>query len=782
MQTFIILLQMHSLKGIFSMSFPSANPSKKGRLGFTHSVRSIVITFVGGVVLLSPLVSAVPVHADTVDELPPVSAADPNEAKLPLTVALKASDPAALHNLASNAQNLSQNERIDAVDAVAPEDKTVDAVVSQFKDAGITVVSHDDWSVNIEATPRQTEQLFHVDLTDNTAQSTTNDTPVLPPSLQNSVSGVLGLDNVPLLTPALYGFQASDLNASGNVTGASSGGAGQTIATVQFSGWNNKDLTQYATKTGLPTPSVTQITVDGQNAVDTSNNSGAMEVALDQQQLLASAPKAKQRIYFAPNTGQGFYNVFDAIAKDVPAAGIDAVSMSWGFCESSVNAYTLSTLTTVIDRVVALGATTFAASGDFGSSACGPGTTADVSFPASAPSVIGVGGTSMTKSGTTYSQKAWTGSGGGQSRVTARPSYQSSVKVNGTKRTVPDVSTIGDPNTGVYGFFGAAGGDFLFGGTSASTPILAAQYVTTLSSLKCTSGLGDIHAAMYAHPSDFVDVTTGSNGAYSATAGYDMTTGLGVPQWSKLAAHLPLTGTCVTPTPVASTQPAPAAKTVLKSGQSLYSSNSQYTLTMQPDSNLVLYGNGPSTRALWSTSTSAKLDGATVQISTTGNLQVISKDGKTSYWNSGTANNGSNANTVQLTNDGMIQLKNGSKIVWSPAISGRDTLVKGATLKANQYVKSADGKHQLIFKADGNLVAYNGTKVIWSTNTANKAPGGRFTYQADGNLVVYNSANKAVWTASTSKKASNRFIVQNDGNIVLYNTKTLVWSTKTTGK
>ncbi|MEO6143059.1 MAG: cell wall-binding repeat-containing protein, partial [Dermatophilaceae bacterium] len=65
-----------------------------------------------------------------------------------------------------------------------------------------------------------------------------------------------------------------------------------------------------------------------------------------------------------------------------------------------------------------------------------------------------------------------------------------------------------------------------------------------------TSGVGDIHAELYAAPGAFRDVTTGANGFYSAGGGYDQVTGLGSPQWTALSAALGLAPAAIAESPV----------------------------------------------------------------------------------------------------------------------------------------------------------------------------------------------------------------------------------------
>jgi subtilase family serine protease len=151
-----------------------------------------------------------------------------------------------------------------------------------------------------------------------------------------------------------------------------------------------------------------------------------------------------------------------------------------------------------------------------------------VEFPAASQYVTAVGGTSLTKSGSSYSERAWSGAGSGCSAYVAKPSWQTDSGC--ARRTVADVSAVADPNTGVavydsYRYRGAAGW-MVFGGTSASAPIIAGAYAL---------GAGTSPRSPYDHTSALHDITSGSNGscsvAYLCTAGtgFDGPTGLGSP-------------------------------------------------------------------------------------------------------------------------------------------------------------------------------------------------------------------------------------------------------------
>lgn len=78
-------------------------------------------------------------------------------------------------------------------------------------------------------------------------------------------------------------------------------------------------------------------------------------------------------------------------------------------------------------------------------------------------------------------------------------------------RTVSDVSAVADPLTGVavydtYGI-GSHAGWLVFGGTSASSPIIAGVFA-----LAGTGRQIDEASYLYAHADKLFDVTSGSNG------------------------------------------------------------------------------------------------------------------------------------------------------------------------------------------------------------------------------------------------------------------------------
>jgi len=155
-----------------------------------------------------------------------------------------------------------------------------------------------------------------------------------------------------------------------------------------------------------------------------------------------------------------------------------------------------------------------------------------VQVPASYGSVTAVGGTtlSVAHNARGWQETAWYGSGSGCSKDVSKPIWQNDQGCQ--RRSVVDVSAVGDPSTGVavYSTYGDATGWLMLGGTSASSPIIAGVYALAGNARETTG------ERLYTHYRDFNDIVSGSNGecvpAYLCNAGkgYDGPTGLGTPK------------------------------------------------------------------------------------------------------------------------------------------------------------------------------------------------------------------------------------------------------------
>ncbi|MFD8394475.1 protease pro-enzyme activation domain-containing protein [Streptomyces sp. NPDC059680] len=433
-----------------------------------------------------------------------------------------------------------------------------DAEIKQLKDYlrahGLTVgtVHSGNLLVDASGTAAQLENAFGARL--STWKDTTtgrsfyaNDSaPTLPTAIASLVGDVAGLNNRVQLnhqaTPHTVnphngpggGYTPAQLKGGYNVSGTYSG-SGQKIALLEFDGFQQSNITAYDNYYGLGSPTPTVQKVDGGSG---ALGDGQVEVELDIEVLHAIAPKANVTVFEGPNSDAGEVDTYQAIVD----SGIPTTSISWGAAESARTTSGINAVDAVFKAGAAQGLGFYAASGDDGSDDAGDGGTS-VDYPASDPYVTGVGGTRLTvTSSNTWSREvAWSGGGGGKSSVFKIPSWQTAVQKNagGGYRQVPDVSAHANPSPGVSIY--SQGSWSSVGGTSAAAPEWAA-FAALYNQQAAAAGkarLGFANPALYsASGTGFHDITSGSNGAYSAAAGWDFTTGWGSYNAATLASKL----------------------------------------------------------------------------------------------------------------------------------------------------------------------------------------------------------------------------------------------------
>jgi kumamolisin len=216
------------------------------------------------------------------------------------------------------------------------------------------------------------------------------------------------------------------------------------------------------------------------------------------------------------------------------------ISISWGGPEDSYDQQTLDAMNAALQDAVALGVTVCVASGDSGSTDGEPGRHVD--FPGSSPYALCCGGTSLRLNvdGSIESEVVWNDgpqggeSGGGESKVWPRPSYQNSVSTSGW-RGVPDVAGNADPDTGYDVIIDGQKG--VIGGTSAVAPLWAGL-IARISQLQGKPS-GFINPTIYPlQATAFNDILLGGNGRYHAKKGWDQCTGLGSPKGGVLVKAL----------------------------------------------------------------------------------------------------------------------------------------------------------------------------------------------------------------------------------------------------
>jgi subtilase family serine protease len=335
--------------------------------------------------------------------------------------------------------------------------------------------------------------------------------------------------------------QQAQLYGLSNAWAAGKTGAGQTIALYELGQYHAANVTSFFSCYGL-SPSISTVNVDGGTTGPYSD-----EATMDIEAAGALAPGAALEVYQTANTSTDPVDLYARIASDDTAS---IVSTSWGDCEIDPTG-DVAAEQVIFEQMAAQGQTVIAAAGDEGSSDCTGivSNAPSVDDPASQPFVTGVGGLSVT-SISPLSETVWNShggakggaSGGGTSQIWSRPSWQVApgISASATMRLVPDLSVMGDPNTGFMQYYtdstSSCQGWCAIGGTSIGAPLVSAL-VATAAQVCDTSRLGFIDPTLYSlarASTGFVDVTTGSNdllgtGVYSAGPGYDMASGLGSP-------------------------------------------------------------------------------------------------------------------------------------------------------------------------------------------------------------------------------------------------------------
>lgn len=318
------------------------------------------------------------------------------------------------------------------------------------------------------------------------------------------------------------------------------------------------DLAAFSAHFGLPAATFTKVyanssfgNLNGMTAscsgVPAGNTSWGVEEDLDIEWAHAMAPSAQIILVEACTNSLNDLLYAEQVAGiKVAAAGGGDISNSWGGGEFSTE---VGTTDDVFYRYHRSRITYFASAGDSGWGAA---------YPSSSPWVVSAGGTTVNRdvSGNFVSESCWSGSGGGVSLYEKWQSppnilngmgpwtaYQYPFAGQGARQT-PDIAFDANPASGVYVYdsYGYSGW-LTVGGTSVASPSLAGIVNNTNNRLGQAPPAGGSYSAqennlIYAqlfsttnYPSNFYDVTTGSNGSgHNAGTGYDQCTGVGTPR------------------------------------------------------------------------------------------------------------------------------------------------------------------------------------------------------------------------------------------------------------
>ncbi|MBS2967102.1 S53 family peptidase [Actinocrinis puniceicyclus] len=318
--------------------------------------------------------------------------------------------------------------------------------------------------------------------------------------------------------PAGYG--PADLRSAYSLPSTTSG-YGQTVALVDA--YNDptaeSDLAVYRSTYGLP-PCTTgngcfrKVDQYGGTRYPALDTGWAQEISLDLDMVSAICPNC--HILLVEAADNTFANL-GAAQNEAAALHANAISDSWGGRDSSDNTYGRYFNHPGIAQT--------ASSGDSGYG---------VIYPASSRYVTAVGGTSLRRTATGWTQTAWSGAGSGCSAYNTALPGQAGAATGCPRRAVADVSAVADPYTGVAVYdstpSGGLSGWLVFGGTSVSAPIIASVYALAGNAASINNSYP------YAHTAYLTDITVGSNGfcpVYQlchARPGWDGPTGLGTPR------------------------------------------------------------------------------------------------------------------------------------------------------------------------------------------------------------------------------------------------------------
>ena len=391
-------------------------------------------------------------------------------------------------------------------------------------------------------------ELHHFNVNGRDAFANVGDA-LVPRALSGVVKAVLGLQNVDVVhtmiqladaTPSVSSghsptefptiYNANGLPAATNTTVAiiSEGNMASTLT----------DLSAFVTQAGYPTPSVSTVIV-GAAGTDTA---GTIEWDLDSQDILAAAGGAVKQLIFYVATTLSDADLTPTYNKAVSDNKAKAINVSLGECERSASrSGVIATDDAIFKVAVAQGQTFSVSTGDSGSFECGGNRKSFQSYPAVSPYVIAVGGTTLSTSGGAWAgETVWSGTGGGTSTTEPAPAWQVASGVLGTStaRGVPDVAFDADPSSGAIIIVN--GKNTQVGGTSLSAPLFAGFWARVQSAN--ANALVFPASALYqygpSNPTLFHDVTSGSNGGFSAKVGWDYTTGFGTLNVGNFAAFV----------------------------------------------------------------------------------------------------------------------------------------------------------------------------------------------------------------------------------------------------
>ncbi len=413
--------------------------------------------------------------------------------------------------------------------------------------------------------------------------------PKVPAFLANSIDAITGLDNYsapPVHTLALpASMLATNLHPTQDcspldqtllprdVAGAYSydqlwnrglNGENMTVNLVEIDGSYKSDIQNYFDCINFK-GNLSVVNVDG------SPKDALGESTLDIQMVAGLARSVNIKLYQTDGSANDdiwthvndmLQRILDDNVNNANAGSV--VSISLGAAEGDMTTDDVRAIDSSIQQLTRIEhMTVFIASGDCGAFASRSYGDLSVSFPASDPWAVSVGGTIMSVDGNhnRINEVVWSdasnrsscknrwGSGGGNSDMFQHPAWQQASGVNNQfsrgSRQIPDVAAAA---FALAVFFNGQWGSV--GGTSAAAPIWAAGMALVNEGLIKQKHSFAFSPQMFYTVDDqnggarsYYDVTQGNNLYYPATPGWDFSTGLGTPNlpnfYQILASTLP---------------------------------------------------------------------------------------------------------------------------------------------------------------------------------------------------------------------------------------------------
>lgn len=428
-----------------------------------------------------------------------------------------------------------------------PAPSAVAQLTGYLQGQGLTVSSTGGpWIYTVTGSASEMEAAFHVSLfqyqsSTGALKTAPKGLPSLPADLAPLVGALYGLNQFDLAAPSLQhaspsastaitptvmrGFYNETALLSAGDTGSEFAiGLAEMCDPKESTSTLTSDLTTFDSDYGLPAATVHYLG-SGATTCSPGSSGWGVETDLDMQWAHVIAPGATLYVCLDDSNPATCDQTF---VSDHTSDNIEFGSNSWGGGTADHSVWS---------SAMADGMTLLASAGD---------DCEQVNYPAAEPDGLGVGGTTITPSGSAFgSETVWScsggeGTGGGCDTADAPPTWQVGMTgfpgvCSASDRGIPDVAMDANPNSGVDIVTG--GSLEQVGGTSLASPMWAAT-LDVIYQAAGTTGFAPPTIYSIAKSADygkaFHDITSGTNG-HPATAGWDPDTGVGSPNIGFLA-------------------------------------------------------------------------------------------------------------------------------------------------------------------------------------------------------------------------------------------------------